>query len=595
MAVVRRKCDGYKINISQINEDNRHVEYECIVCGSEVIPVVPNGKTISGENSKITPHFKHLNAEKCGQETFQHFWMKTEFIKIGDKFNVTTDKTNEYICNQILFEVPIYIDGRKYIPDATIKTSCGNIIHFEFNYSNRKKIKDYIDRWKKLNHIIVEVNINSMMSVFDGSVPIFKALYYDGKCFNLSNDEDKLYYETIGEYKLTKSDEKILELREKEIQQLDWLWDEIRKIKYESKDYNDIGELIHSISSDKGRKIAIDILSRVRCGGSILQNYVYYIKDNIDKHLKLLNLKYNGYLIRYETKIPRLIYDRIFNGIIIEFYVLDSDESEICQTYKFDFKDEILTNKLKSRIDNIVKILSISNDKLLRILNVLKLNNKLVNYVLHYKESTDYIDSIYIEDYRNKKCVIYNEYYNKTIENFKDYFKNINDKTVFINVFENNFIIETEDSYKIINNFNVKYKYNNIFHQKEINLTYLKIDKTFKFLPRYNFIEKLKELREIRHDIYCIINNYIIDKESYSNKIHEKEVIEITDLDINNKIRKILYPIIYLSNKCENQSLNIVFNKQFTKNIDGSMRPWMIKDFIEILEDFGITNINNIY
>ena len=40
-----------------------------------------------------------------------HFWMKTEFIKIGDRFNVVTDKINEYTCNQILFEVPINIDG----------------------------------------------------------------------------------------------------------------------------------------------------------------------------------------------------------------------------------------------------------------------------------------------------------------------------------------------------------------------------------------------------------------------------------------------------------------------------------------------------
>lgn len=120
MAVVRRKSDGSKINISQINEDNRYDEYECIVCGSEVIPVAPNGKIVSGENAKVTPHFKHLNADNCGQESFIHFWTKTEFIKIGDKFNIITDKTNEYICNQILFEVPINIDGKK------IYTRCNN-------------------------------------------------------------------------------------------------------------------------------------------------------------------------------------------------------------------------------------------------------------------------------------------------------------------------------------------------------------------------------------------------------------------------------------------------------------------------------------
>lgn len=602
MAVVRRKIDGSKINISQINEDNRHDEYECIVCGSEVIPVAPNGKIINGNNAKVTPHFKHLNADKCGQESFQHFWMKTEFIKIGDKFNIITDKTTEYICNQILFEVPINIDDRKYIPDATIKTSCGNIIHFEFNYSNKKKIKDYIDRWKKLNHIIIEVNINSMMCVFDNSIPTFKALYYEGKCFNLNNDEDKLYYNTIGEYKLTEYDKDVLEIRENEIEKLDWLWDEIRRIKYENKDYNDIGNLIRSISSEEGRIIAIDILSKIKCGGSILQNYVNHIKSNIDKRLILLNLKHNGYLIKYETKIPRLIYDRIFNGIIIEFYVLNDDEPEIYQTYDYNFKDEILSDNLKHRIDNVVKRLLSSNDLLLHLLEVLKSNSKLINYKFHYKESTDYIDAIYFEDYRNKKYVIYDYGYhhNEKIENFKNIFGNIIDEnTICINLHyinynnSNLFVIETEISYNFINKLPLKYKYDKIFKQDEISLTYLKIDKTFRFLPRYNFIEKINELKELQHKIIDFLGNYI-NKEHYLKVYKEEDIFEITNSEINNKIKQLLYPMIYISNKCENKSLNIVFNKEFTKDIDGNIRPWIIKDFINILSYFTDIKINNI-
>jgi len=603
MAVVRRKSDGSKINISQINEDNRHDEYKCIVCGSEVIPVAPNGKIINGSNAKVTPHFKHLNADKCGQESFQHFWMKTEFIKIGDKFNIITDKTTEYICNQILFEVPIDIDDRKYIPDATIKTSCGSIIHFEFNYSNKKKIKDYIDRWRKLNHIIIEVNINSMMCVFDNSIPTFKALYYEGKCFNLNNDEDKLYYNTIGEYKLTEYDKDVLEVREKEIEKLDWLWDEIRRIKYENKDYNDIGDLIRSISSEEGRIIAIDILSKIKCGGSILQNYVNHIKSNIDKRLILLNLKHNGYLIKYETKIPRLIYDRIFNGLIIEFYVLDNNYPEIYQTYNYGFKEDILSDNLKLRIDNSIKNLQFSNNLLLHILEVLNINNKIINYKLHYKESTDYIDTIYFEDYRNKKYVIYNYY--KTIKDFKDIFGNlINDNTYCINLFSklyknylNNdldiFVIETENSFDFINKLPIKYKYDKLFIQDEINLTYLKIDKTFRFLPRYNFIEKIDELKNLQHKIIDFLDNYI-NKEHYLKIYKEEYIFEITNSEINNKIKQLLYPMIYISNKCENKFLNIVFNKDFTNDIDGSTRPWLIKDFIEMLNYFTDVKINNI-
>ena len=606
MAVVRRKSDGSKINISQINEDNRHDEYECIVCGSEVIPVAPNGKIVNGKNAKVTPHFKHLNAEKCGQESFMHFWMKTEFIKIGDRFNVITDKVNEYVCNQILFEVQINIGDRKYIPDATIRTSCGSIIHFEFNYSNSKKIKDYIDRWRNLNNIIVEVNINSMMCVFDNSIPTLKALYYEGKCFNL-NDEDKLYYDTIGEYKLTKYDENVLKVIEDEMQNLDWLWDEIRKIKYENKDYNNIPNFIRSISSEEGRKIAIDILSRVKCGNSILHNYVHHIKSNIDKKLKLLNLKHNGYLIKYETKIPRLIYDRIFDGIIIEFYVLDNDEPEIYQTYNYNFRDEILSENLKHRIDNEVKRLLLSNDLLLHILEVLKLNNKIVDYKLHYKESTDYIDSIYFEDYRNKKYVIYDYGYyhhNETIVNFKNIFGNIiDDNTICINLhikyFNNiNFlIIENEDSYNFTNKAPVNYIFNKLFKQKEINLTYFKIDNTFKFLPRYNFVNKTDELLEVINKIDYFLNYYkdnCINSDDYL-KVYNKKGIEITDVEINKEIEKLLYPMIYLSNECKNESLDIVLNKNFTKeSLNSKTQGWLINDFIEILNYFSNVEINNI-
>lgn len=600
MAIVRKRNDGSKINISQITEENRNDGYECIVCGSEVIPVAPNGKIITGENAKVTPHFKHLNTENCGQESFLHFWTKTELIKTGDKFKVITDKENEYIANQIFFEKSIDINGKKYIPDATIHTSCGNIIHFEFNHSNNKKIRDYIDRWKKLNQIIVEVSINSIMCVFEDSIPIFKALYYDGKCFNL-NDEDKVYYEIIGKYKLTKFDEDILKIKEKEINRLDWLWDEIRKIKYESKDYDNIGNLVRSISSEEGRQIAINLLSRMSCGGSILHNYVAFLKDKIDRHLKHLNLKHNGYLIKYETEIPRLIYDRVFKGIMINFYVLDEDYPETYYTYNYDFKENILSDTLKQRIDRSVESLSRSNDLLLHILNVLKNNDKVIDYKLHYKNNTDYVDSIYIEDYRNKKFILFKSFYKDKMneDELQDMFNNcINDEIIFLNL-QNKFydvdffIIETNDSYNFSNNIPIVYKYDNLFNQTEMNLTYSNfIDKSFKFLPRYNFVEKMSELNVIRTQIHLLIKTYKFNDQDYL-KVY-KNFIEITEPDINKILKQLLYPIVFYSNNCEYNNLNIILNKDFTKDSDGNFRLWLIKDFIEILNYFNIITINNI-
>jgi len=607
MVVVRKRSDGSKINISQIDEENRYEKYECIVCGSDVIPVAVKGKIIGGDNAKVTPHFKHLNADKCGTESFTHFWMKTEFIKIGDCFKVITDKENEYICNQIFFEKTIVINGRRYTPDATVLTSCGNTIHFEYNYSNKKKVKDYIDIWKELNNIIIEADMNSILSVFSDSVPTFKALYYEGKCFNL-NDEDNFYYKTIGEYKLTKRDENYLESRKVEMENLDYLWEEIRKIKYENKDYSEIGNFIRSITSDEGRKVAIAILSRARCGNSILGNYVTFIKTNIDKHFKLLNLKYNGYLIKYETEVPRLIYDRIFNGVTIKFYIPDSgynsDVPEIHQTYNYNFKDEILSGTFKSRIDTTVEKLLSTHNLLLKVLDVFQKNDKIVNYKLNYKENTDYINAIYFVDYRNKCFVLSKGYYSK--ETFQEHHTNvfnnlIDDNTLFIGLHYlsyNFYIQETKDSYdfNFVNSTDkfIQYRFDKFIKQKTLNLSYYFVDKS---LPRYNFVKVTSELNDlldkIEENIKDIKRNF--SNTEYSTKIYKNgESIKISDCDIDKKLTQLLYPITYLSNKCDYEELNIQLNKDFTKGLLGDFRLWLIKDFINELNRIGVVEINNI-
>jgi len=599
IAVVKRKSNGSKINISQINEENRNDDYECIVCGSDVIPVAPNGKILSGNEAKVTPHFKHLNAEKCGSESFLHFWMKTEFIKIGDKFKVITDKENEYICNQIFFEKTIIINGKKYTPDATVITSCGNTIHFEYNYSNSKKIKDYLDRWKELNHIIIEVDLNSITCVFSDSIPTFKALYYEGKCFNL-NEEDNFYYNAIGKYKLTSKDRKVLDDREIEIEKLDYLWDDIRKIKYENKGYDDIGKLIRSISSEESRKIAIDILSKHSCGGSILHNYVAFLKDKIDKRLKLLNLKHNGYLIKYETVIPRLIYDRIFKGIIIKFYTLGSDASEEYQTYNYKFSKDILSKDLKSKIDKEITILSKNHNMLTHILDILQLNNKIIDHKLHYKENTDYIDAIYLKDYRQKDFIIYwNDFrfIEKTNDEFIEIFQTT-DNVKFIDTYElkykndlNIFITETKDSY-IFKEISVVYRCN-IFKQKKMLLTY-KFLSDFKFLPRYNFVRATPELRVIEYEIEKYKYGFILKEEYYTKVYKDGEIIEISDIAINKRIEQLLYPIVYASNNCNLDSLNLILNIKFTKDSIGKFRPWLVKEFIETIKSFTDIKIQNI-
>ena len=594
MAVVRRKQDGSKINISQINEENRNDEYECIVCGSKVIPVAPDGKIVSGADAKVTPHFKHLDADKCTSESWIHFWVKTEFIKIGDKFKIITDRENEYTCNQIFFEKSITIGDRNYIPDVTIHTSCGNIIHFEINYSNNKKVKDYIDRWKELNQIIVEADINTMMCAFTDDMPTFKALYYQGKFFNL-NDEDSKYYNTIGKYKVTKEDKEILKLREKEIEKLDWLWDETRNINFNEKGFEKLSKLLNSISNEESREIAIEILRKTKCN-NLLQNYMSFIKSKIEKRLKHLNLKYKGCFIRYEIEIPRLIYDRVFKGIIINLYAPDDNIPEISQTNDLKVNGNILSDNLKYKIDRIVEKLSFNSDLLLHFVKVLIDNKKIDKYEVHYKENTDYINAIYFNDYRNKKCVVFTGYECEIKNNNMEYI-NLN------NVYSiDNYIIETEKSYDFARIYN-KYKFQNIFQQENINLSYKRIDNTYNYPPMFNFINKINELTLIQQEIYKYVNECEqLDDFSVIYKANEKYGVYyryVNSEEIDNKIRKALYPIVCVSNNICNKYnnidiLNITLNKSFTNDSNGRTRGWLIKDFIELLDDIGIENINNI-
>ena len=595
MPFAKRQDDGVKVNIGQINEENRYDKYECIVCGSDVVPVAPNGKIVDGSDAKVTPHFKHLDANKCGVENFVHFWAKTEYIKIGDRFIIITDKETEYICNKIFFEKTITINKKKYTPDATIITSCGKTIHFEFNYSNKKRIRDYIDRWKELNQVIVEVDLSSVVCVFSDAIPVFRALYYEGKCFNLS-EEDKVYYNTIGQFKLTNEDKKVLKKRKDEIEKLDYLWDEIRKIKYEGKCLEGIGNLIRSIETEEGRKIAIDILGRMRCGTSILNQYVDYVKSNIDRKLKLLNLEHDGYLIKCETEIPRLIYDRIFKGIIIKFYTPDNfkePEDEVI-IYDCNFSENILSDYFKRRIDYALERIKNTHNIITRMLHILNKNNKISQYKLHYSERTNYIDMICFDDYRNKRFVL-GDYLckndNLSEKNFGDL---INENLKYITYSYwmkpmNSYIIETRDSYSI-ETINIQYKFDMI--PDTLNLTYRFIDDTYKHLPRYNFTQNTEKLNKIGIEINNFIKDYITNNEFL--EVYSENKIIVTDNAINEKIKNLIYPIVYHSQNCKDNSLNVILNKEFTKDALGHYCLWIIKDFIEALKCCGIQNINNI-
>lgn len=209
-----RDEDNEIVGVLKSSNDNA---YTCPICASKVIP-----KAL--ESKKITPHFAHIDKEKCSSESMLHWWFKHEFIERGDTFTIISDEKHTYTCEDFKTEVTFNLESGVYRPDIVVETDCGNEIVFEIASSNKKQVKDYIDRWIELDKTVVEVDIKSLTNESD--IKDFKALYYKGKCFNFYK-RDGGYYNTIGKMKEEMLRNNSYDIRK--VKQLDWFWESISK------------------------------------------------------------------------------------------------------------------------------------------------------------------------------------------------------------------------------------------------------------------------------------------------------------------------------------------------------------------------------
>lgn len=246
--------DGNVITIDEINDENKNNTYNCPMCGSNLTPKAT-------KSIKVTSHFAHVDASKCNAESMIHWWFKHGFITKGKEFTVVSDMTRNYVCKEALVEKSYNLeDGKEYRPDITIITKCGKTIYFEMNYSNKKKIKDYIDIWLELKNIVVEVDIKSLMSKEE--TPNFKALFYDGKCFDVKKSDT--YYNTIGRYKEKKLIGVVdIELKER-IRKLDWFWDDVFMYKNGEINDDDIWLIVNAFDFDE-MEVAVNVLRKTKC------------------------------------------------------------------------------------------------------------------------------------------------------------------------------------------------------------------------------------------------------------------------------------------------------------------------------------------
>ena len=415
-----RNEDNVIIGVLNSNSNNT---YTCPICASKVIP-----KAL--ESKQVTPHFAHIDKEKCSSESMLHFWFKHKFIEHGDTFTIVTDEKHIYSCKDFRTEVTFNLESGTYRPDIVIETECGNEVVFEMANTNKKKVQDYIDRWIELDKIVVEVDIPSLTEESD--IKEFKALYYKGKCFNF-NKRDGGYYNTIGKLKeeMNKDDKYDINL----VKQLDWFWEEI--CKYENDEIVDLDEVYLFLETMNTKEFTIvkQALTR-RKSNELIKGFldlvnkksreaqrkkVEFIEENF------LNSSYINNLLK-SNGIDYSVSSVEFN--INKFYIHYHNNDGVAHTldfklYRFDGADiEERLNNIHNRMaykeieNNLKQAIEELNDNYKEV--SFKLNFDRIGFCITVKHLFNRLDELFYFKYYN-----YNEMY--------DYRETFIDKNKFKN------------------------------------------------------------------------------------------------------------------------------------------------------------------
>jgi len=346
------------VTIDEISENNT---YHCPVCGSDLKPKATKSK-------RITPHFAHIDASKCNSETMIHWWFKHKFIEKGDKFTVVSDKEREFVCKDVLVEQSYEVIEGVYRPDVTILTECGNTIYFEMAFSNKKQVKDYLDAWLELRNIVVEIDIKQLM--FKDNIPAFKALFFDGKCFNTKRNDT--YYNVIGKYKEEKLNGNVDEKLKERIRKLDWFWNDLLRYKnYEITD-DELIELINLIDI-KDIELVISILKKQRCS-NIYELFIRKRCEFLENYIIDLGNERNAGDMFKITKREVVKYNRL-QTIEIDVYYRNNRSSTVLDVLKMSYSGA------KSRINNDINNFVISK----KLGKIEKYFNNKYNYCVHFE------------------------------------------------------------------------------------------------------------------------------------------------------------------------------------------------------------------
>lgn len=375
------------VTIDDLKDSNT---YLCPVCGSDLIPKAT-------ESKRITPHFAHVDKSKCNNESMMHFWFKHKFLEPGDKFKVLTNKEIEYVCKDVLVEQQYDVGDKVYRPDVTIITECGKTIYFEMNYSNKKEVKDYIDIWLELKNIVVEIDIKQLMN--KDSLPSFKALFYEGKCFNVKKNDT--YYNVIGKYKEELYKNEINNEIKDRVRKLDWFWRDVLRYKKGEIDISILSNIIDNTHySDK--KIVYKILKKPSCSNIMYEHESHKLDSKYTYLSEYIKKKYGESLCRYlnshldHVKIP-------FVGSWYECKISLEDLRD-GRPYFFDFTNDDRTEDVIKKIDIVIpmnKQVEEYNKKSLILDKKLKNNDLYIEINNYVKHINHYDFSCEVSDYEH--------------------------------------------------------------------------------------------------------------------------------------------------------------------------------------------------
>lgn len=401
------------ITIDKINDDNKHDIYTCPICGSDVI---------ARKGDIKIHHFAHRDKSKCSSETMIHWWVKHKLIEVGDKFSIKINKDDikEFTCKDILIEKEYETEFGVYKPDITIITETGEIIYFEIDYTNKKKIEEYLDRWLFLNNIVVEVSVKDMIN---NNVKELKTIFYNGIVYQNINSN----VVNVLRSRINKSEN---EFNYKYLHKILWLFNEIRENNFDIQEEKEcVFEILDStIDNYIIDKKTLDYILKSKC----INIKSEFIKHRINTALNICNKYVDEINSISEIKFYKVEESTYYKTPVI--YIEDYYEDNIATIYYYSNINEIKTNLSLIRDNKL--ILRKHSDILNKIINEFNFYLKDINNGYYSLYCDDGYFKVYFDGYRIidiYKSIDYNGNIEELVECLKEEFNKYRNTLDIIN------------------------------------------------------------------------------------------------------------------------------------------------------------------